>query len=379
MDRSALDDASAVSLYRVARRLGYPTFNDCFALFHIARQLARVLVERFVAFVARPAQGPSAHHRARGARMSRRRLADIARAGLTGLTSGVRTRETSVAARSLARGVGFRALDVSQRTNASTKRALSKRGFAADAVGKEAPKTNPDGMPRFPEVSVPGALRAMDYFGTSSFAMTGSLLAAASGMDAFGCTAVGTITAVGGGTVRDILLGQGRRAFWMEEQEYLWIAAGTAMATFFGWEAAKKEFGFKDDDYWIEASDAIGVGAFCVIGAQNGIRAGVPVIAQMLCGVMTATFGGIVRDILVQRPARIFHSYADIYATTAAFGAMSYIIARAVGLPPSLRIIAGVGAGVGLRVAADTYDIRLPVYEHENSKKSAASKGDKRF
>ena len=158
----------------------------------------------------------------------------------------------------------------------------------------------------------------------------------------------------------------------------MWIAAGTALATFCGWESAKKQFGFTDDDYWIEASDALGVGAFCVIGAQNGIRAGVPMIAQVLCGIMTATFGGIVRDILVQRPTRIFHSYADIYATTAATGALAYIIARQAGAPPSLRIIAGVSAGIGLRVAADTYDIRLPVYNAENAKTSAASKGDKR-
>ena len=62
---------------------------------------------------------------------------------------------------------------------------------------------------------------------------------------------------------------------------------GDGVGDVFGWEEAKKRFGFADDDYWIEAGDALGVGAFCVIGAQNGIRAGVPMIAQMLCGVMT--------------------------------------------------------------------------------------------
>jgi len=258
----------------------------------------------------------------------------------------------------------------------TTSRTVGARGFAAEA--QSAPKVHPDGMPRYPNLTVPGALRLADYVGTSSFAMTGSLLAASSGMDAFGCTAIGTITAVGGGTIRDMLLGQGRRAFWMEEQEYLWIAAGTALAVFFGWEEAKKKFGFKDDDYWIEAGDALGIGAFCVIGTQNGIRAGVPLIAQMVCGIMTSTFGGIVRDILVQRPARIFHSYADIYATTAASGALAYILARQAGLPPALRIISGFSAGMGLRIAADTYDIRLPVYDSPLSKQAAASKGDKR-
>ena len=314
---------------------------------------------------------------------TRKRLADLASAGFAraSFASSASASAVSTARASLNTGA-CKSFDASGRVKSSLANTRPRtrahaRSFAADAQAG-APTVHPDGMPRYPNFTVPGALRLADYFGTSSFAMTGSLLAAASGMDAFGCTAVGTITAMGGGTVRDILLGQGRRAFWMEEQEYLWIAAGTALATFCGWESAKKQVGFTDDDYWIEASDALGVGAFCVIGAQNGIRAGVPMIAQVLCGIMTATFGGIVRDILVQRPTRIFHSYADIYATTAATGALAYIIARQAGAPPSLRIIAGVSAGIGLRVAADTYDIRLPVYNAENAKKSAASKGDKR-
>ena len=225
--------------------------------------------------------------------MSRRRVIDLISATVARARVASSTSRASGASRPRALD-GFR--NVAPREPSTSARAVprapSARGFAAEA-SEAAATPHPDGMPRFPEPSVAGALRLADYVGTSSFAMTGSLLAASSGMDAFGCAAVGTITAVGGGTVRDILLGRGRRAFWMEEQEYLWIATGTALATFFGWEEAKKRFGFADDDYWIEAGDALGVGAFCVIGAQNGIRAGVPMIAQMLCGVMTATFGGI--------------------------------------------------------------------------------------
>jgi len=305
--------------------------------------------------------------------MSRRRVSELAklalgtRASVCGVAPSL-ARTTPLAPRSAPGVVAHRA------SNFRTP----SRGFAADA-SQGPPKPHPDGMPRFPELSVPGALRAADYVGTGAFAMTGSLLAASAGMDAFGCTVIGTITAVGGGTIRDVLLGQGRRAFWMEEQEYLWIAAGVALATFFGWERAKTTFGFKDDDYWIEALDALGVGAFCVIGAQNGIRAGVPVIAQVLCGVMTATFGGAVRDVFVGRPTRILHSYADIYATAAAGGALAYIAARAVGMPPALRILSGVGAGIGIRVAADTYDIRLPVYASTPARQKAAEKGDKRW
>ena len=219
-----------------------------------------------------------------------------------------------------------------------------------------------DGMPRFPDASVPGALRLGDYVGTAIFAVTGSLAAAARGMDVLGATVVGTVTAVGGGTIRDALLGRGRRAFWMEEPEYLWICAVSAAGAFLAWPHLEEAFGVRVTDPWVEYLDALGVGAFCVIGAQNGARAGVPCAAAVACGVFTATFGGVVRDVLVERPVRILHSYADVYATTALGGASTYMLIRAIGAPVSARIIGGVGVAVAARVAASRYDWRLPTY-----------------
>ena len=219
-----------------------------------------------------------------------------------------------------------------------------------------------DGMPRFPDASVPGALRLCDYVGTATFAVTGSLAAAARGMDVLGATVVGTITAVGGGTIRDVLLGRGRRAFWMEEPEYLWICAVSAAGAFLAWPHLEEAFGVRVTDPWVEYLDALGVGAFCVIGAQNGARAGVPCAAAVACGMFTATFGGVVRDVLVQRPVRILHSYTDVYATTALGGASAYMLIRAAGAPVSLRIIGGVAVAVAARVAAARNDWRLPTY-----------------
>lgn len=219
-----------------------------------------------------------------------------------------------------------------------------------------------DGMPRFPDASVPGALRLCDYVGTTTFAVTGSLAAAARGMDVLGATVVGTITAVGGGTIRDVLLGRGRRAFWMEEPEYLWICAVSAAGAFLAWPHLEEAFGVRVTDPWVEYLDALGVGAFCVIGAQNGARAGVPCAAAVACGMFTATFGGVVRDVLMERPVRILHSYTDVYATTALGGASAYMLIRAAGAPVSLRIIGGVAVAVAARVAAARNDWRLPTY-----------------
>ena len=219
-----------------------------------------------------------------------------------------------------------------------------------------------DGMPRFPDASVPGALRLSDYVGTATFAVTGSLAAAARGMDVFGATVVGTITAVGGGTIRDVLLGRGRRAFWMEEPEYLWICVVSAAGAFLAWPHLEEAFEVRVTDSWVEYLDALGVGAFCVIGAQNGARAGVPCAAAVACGVFTATFGGVIRDVLMDRPVRILHSYTDLYATTALGGASTYMLIRAAGAPVSLRIIGGVAVAVAARVAAARNDWRLPTY-----------------
>lgn len=251
-------------------------------------------------------------------------------------------------------------------------------------------------MPRYPDLTVPGLLRLADYIGTASFAASGSLLAANGGMDMFGCCAVGTITAVGGGTVRDILLGQGRRAFWMVEVEYLYICLLSATAAFHFWPQSDDETitdgrqtadatttdvdGLvRVEDTFLEATDTLGVGAFCVVGAMNGLRAAVPPAAVIFCGISTATFGGAARDLLCDRPVRILHSYSETYAATAASGAAAYLTARHFGLGTPGRIVAGVLTTVSLRLAAQMWDVRLPVHASRKGRLAATSKGDKRF
>jgi len=270
----------------------------------------------------------------------------------------------------------------SSSSSIAAKNAVTKQSFSAppQKVVARPGVVAADGMPRYPNfTSVPGLLRGADYVGTVSFAMTGTLLAASKGLDCFGAPVVGLITAVGGGTIRDFVLGAGRRAFWMEEQEYVYLALATGAATFFGWEYAKKHFDVvRDDAWWIEASDALGVGAFCVIGCMNGVRAGVSAINCIACGVFTATGGGVVRDVIVGRPPRIFHSYATAYATPAAAGAATYLLARKMGVSTSARIVSGVTVGILGRIASESGNVRLPLYESEEAKANAKMKGDVR-
>ena len=185
-----------------------------------------------------------------------------------------------------------------------------------------------DGMSRYPSfTSSRGVLRGLDYFGTVVFASSGAITAASCGLDLLGCVALGTITAVGGGTIRDVVI-LGRAPFWSgpnggniyfcfeiqllycvvivkahllrlflynlmwftmlptcsTETEYLWISFAAALAAFFLYPILGSDV---FDSPTMNAADAVGLGAFCVIGAQNGIRAGLAWPLCILCGVST--------------------------------------------------------------------------------------------
>ncbi|KAJ3020557.1 UNVERIFIED_CONTAM: hypothetical protein HDU68_010115 [Siphonaria sp. JEL0065] len=236
------------------------------------------------------------------------------------------------------------------------------------------PNSSPhEGLPRWPgPTSATGVLRSLDWFGTAVFAVSGSLTAAASGCDVLGCSLIGTVTAVGGGTLRDALVLR-VQPFWVEEWEYLVLSLVSAAAAFFLWgklERAedKDDLALKGPDggegRLMDWGDAVGVGAFAVIGAMNGIRAQCPALVCALCGMMTATFVGMTRDALLSRPVRILHPYSDTYASIAFVGATSYLAMRAVAPQlQALRIVSCVGFTILLRQQAWTHGWRLPHWD----------------
>jgi len=217
-------------------------------------------------------------------------------------------------------------------------------------------------MDRYPHLrSTRGILRGIDYFGTLLFAANGSIIAATHGMDLLGAIAVGTITACGGGTVRDVVI-LGRIPFWSGpdgETEYLWMSFAAAVAAFYAFPYYKEEWESRPVDW----ADGLCIGAFGVIGAMNGIRANLSPALCVLCATSTGTFGGATRDVLCNRPVRILHSYAEIYATCAASGGGAYLAVRALGLSPSARVWAGISVALALRYLAWTHEIKLPSYQ----------------
>ncbi len=220
---------------------------------------------------------------------------------------------------------------------------------------------HPDGLTRYPSLSSPnGLLRCLDWLGTVSFACSGTLTAGYAGLDLLGCTIVGTITAIGGGTVRDMLLGS-LPVFWMVEYEYILLSIATCGLTFFGWKELENRKLIEEDGALMWWTDTLGVGAFCVIGAQNGIRRNMSFVICVICGLLTTTFGGVIRDTLCKRPVRILNSHAELYGTTALCGASAFLVARSIGANPAIRMTAGAVTAMSMRYWASDNNIKLPL------------------
>jgi uncharacterized membrane protein YeiH len=166
-------------------------------------------------------------------------------------------------------------------------------------------------------------LNAVDIFGTGVFAFSGALTAGKKGMDLIGMIIVATVTAVGGGTVRDMLLGTGP-AFWMRFPIYFEICVVVAVATYFIWPMFEKNLGLKDSAKFICTADAFGLGAFAVLGTQKGADMGLDPVMSVVAGIISSTFGGIIRDVLSHQRPRIMYPHRSLYAIHPLLGSALY-------------------------------------------------------
>jgi len=165
-------------------------------------------------------------------------------------------------------------------------------------------------------VSTLNVLEILNIFGLFVFAISGALRALRQDMDFFGVALLAFVTGVGGGTIRDVLLGF-FPVWWIENISAVFIClAGAIVATL-----AQSVL-----DSRIKAliwADALGLSAFAILGAQSALGAGAHPVIAIFMGAVTATFGGVVRDVLLNEPPLILKQ--DIYATAAMLGAAAYI------------------------------------------------------
>jgi uncharacterized membrane protein YeiH len=167
------------------------------------------------------------------------------------------------------------------------------------------------------------ALHLIELVGVAVFAISGALMAAEKRLDPFGFVVLGAVTAIGGGTLRDLVMGV-RPVFWVDQPEYLVISLAVSLPLY--WLARL----LRSLDRALLWSDAVGMALFTVTGTQKALGAGVPSVVAVAMGVMTAAFGGILRDVLCGEKPLLFQR--EIYATASLIGAGALVGLSAVGV-----------------------------------------------
>lgn len=193
----------------------------------------------------------------------------------------------------------------------------------------------------------------LDWLGIIAFTITGALAASRNQMDAVGFVLLGTVTGIGGGTLRDVLLDI-HPILWIEQPAYLAVCIAISLLLFF---TAHLVHSRQRLILWF---DAIGLALFATVGAERAIEAGAAPIVAVTMGVITASFGGIIRDVLGQQRSIIFSR--EIYVTAAMAAALVYVALDALGTSREAGIIAGIVAGFGLRAGALRWGWALPRY-----------------
>lgn len=193
----------------------------------------------------------------------------------------------------------------------------------------------------------------LDWFGLCVFAVSGALVASRKEMDIVGFAMLGSVTGIGGGTIRDVLLGI-EPVFWVKQPAYLVTCVTVAVATFFVAHIPQSR------ERLLLWFDAVGLSLFCVTGADIALSSGAGPTIAIALGVATATFGGIIRDILGGESPIIFKQ--EIYISAALLGAAVFVTLSAWGLPHDSAAVAGFCAAFLLRAAALTWNLSLPRY-----------------
>jgi uncharacterized membrane protein YeiH len=196
-------------------------------------------------------------------------------------------------------------------------------------------------------------LMLLDYAGVAVFAATGALAASRKQLDLIGFIFLASVTAIGGGTFRDLILGL--PVFWVQNPDYLWICLIVAIVTFFTAHLVESRYKLL---LWL---DAIGLAAFCVLGASKGLAAtGSPSVA-IVTGVLTATFGGVLRDLLAGEPSVLLRP--EVYVTAALVGSVVFTLADMAGFPPQGVAVLAFLAALAVRGGALKFGWTFPTYK----------------
>ncbi len=199
----------------------------------------------------------------------------------------------------------------------------------------------------------PGTFQLLDYAGVAVFAATGALAAAKKRLDIIGFLFLASITGIGGGTLRDLILGL-TPVFWVRDSTVLIVCGVTAVIMYFAAKVVNHRYQLL---LWL---DAIGLAAYAVLGAQIGLTSGATGLVAIVTGVMTATFGGIIRDVVSHEPTVLLRR--EIYITAALTGATTHVTLVYFGVDNFVSALIGGIAAFVLRGGAMAFGWTLPAY-----------------
>ncbi len=199
---------------------------------------------------------------------------------------------------------------------------------------------------------LPTILTGLDLAAAVVFATTGALVASRKEMDILGFMWLGVITGIGGGTLRDLLLGV--PVFWVQDPTPVALCLLVAGAAHFTVHRVSSRYRL------LLYLDAFGMALVTIAGAAKGLDAGAGPLVALVMGVITAAFGGILRDLLGQEPSIVMRK--DIYVSASVAGAVVFLASLSAGLPREWAMLAGLVTAAGIRCAAIWFNWSLPVY-----------------
>jgi uncharacterized membrane protein YeiH len=204
------------------------------------------------------------------------------------------------------------------------------------------------------------ATAALDWLGVVVFAISGALVASRKQMDIVGFALLGTVTGIGGGTLRDMLLAQGP-VFWVRQPAYLIVCVIVSGLVFVTAHIPQSRYRLL---LWF---DALGLALFAVTGAERALLAGAGPVVAVAMGVVTATFGGIIRDVLGNESPVVLSR--EVYVTAALIGAIVFVGLTGLGLPREYALGAGLFAGLFVRGTALRRGWSLPRYRERRGRR----------
>lgn len=208
--------------------------------------------------------------------------------------------------------------------------------------------------------SLPVLPPALDYAGVTVFALTGALAAARDRQDIITFWFFAVVTGIGGGTLRDLLIGA--PVFWIGDATYLGIGLAAAIAVWF----AAPHLARAKTLIWL---DAVGLAVYAVIGAGKALALGIDPYVSVAMGVLTACFGGVIRDVLAETPSALLKREITISAALLAAGV--FVALDRLGLAPLWAGVIGAVLGFGLRAGAIHWGWALPAFGAERGEGKA--------